>query len=271
MIDTACKVCGARAWRLAYRQGERDQFVFWRCGSCDLVVNGSPADTSQEKYALPDVRPIGERPPSDGLRQSWETIRRARPAPGRLLDIGCGNGAILQLAARDGWQVAGTELDPAHAALLRERLGLEVHTGTLAGIPDEAPFDVIVLRHVLEHVPDPLGTVREIGSRLAPGGLALLEFPTIDGWDQRLRRWMHRTGLHRHRYAADYRPGHVQEFNRRSFGALVARTPLALEHWETYSVRPLRGWLYRRIPIGNKARALLRRARGLEEDHPVRL
>ena len=256
--DLQCKVCGARAWRPAYRQGDRDQFAFWRCGGCDLVVNGSPADTSQEKYALPDIRSIEERPPSAGLRQSWAAIRHRHPEPGRLLDIGCGNGAILQLARREGWEVAGTELEPGHAALLRDRLGLDVYTGTLADVPANARFDVIVMRHVLEHVPDPLGTLAGIAGRLAPGGLALLEFPNIDGWDQRFRRWMHRTGLHRHRYAAQYRPGHVQEFNRRSFGALVDRTPLTLEHWETYSVRPVRGWLYRRVPIGNKARAVLR-------------
>ena len=174
-----CKLCGAAAWRLAYRQGDHDQFSFWRCGQCGLVVNGSPAESSQEKYVLTDFgRP---RAASAGLRQSWETIRQAHPVPGRLLDLGCGAGAVLLLARDAGWTVTGTELDPVHVRRMQGQLRLDVLCGGIEVVPGRERFDVVVMRHVLEHVLDPVGAIRRIEALLVPGGTALLEFPNIDG------------------------------------------------------------------------------------------
>ena len=117
----------------------------------------------------------------------------------------------------------------------------------------------IVLRHVLEHLPDPLAAMAIFRTLLAPGGHVLLEFPNIDGIDFRVKRWLHRTGLHRRRWPSDYRPGHCNEYDLPSFRHLADRTGFDLRAWETYSSGPVRNQLLRHWPVGTKARALIRK------------
>lgn len=194
-----------------------------------------------------------------GHRQTYAFIRRHKRPPGRMLDLGCGDGIVLHLARRDGWDVHGLELFPEQVALVRETLGLDVETSDIEsyhGAP--GTWDVVVLTHVLEHLPDPVGALRKIRDLLRPDGVGVLEFPNIDALDARVRRWLARRRIHRHRYRPEYVPGHVQEFCRRSFAFAAERAGLRLAHWETYAVNPLKHFLYRWVPLGNKARVLVR-------------
>ena len=124
-----------------------------------------------------------------------------------------------------------------------------------------ASCDVVVLTHVLEHLPDPLAALEKIRGLLKPGGIGVLEFPNIDALDARLRRLLDRLHLHRRHYPPTYAPGHVHEFCRASFGFACGKTGLALERWETYAINPVQYWLFRHVPLGNKARVLVRRPR----------
>ncbi len=81
---------------------------------------------------------------------------------GRYLDVGCGSGSLLGTARALGWQVAGIEMDEAAGAKAR-RFTDELHTGDVLSAPFSAGrFDVVTAFHVLEHVPDPVATVRRI-------------------------------------------------------------------------------------------------------------
>jgi predicted TIM-barrel enzyme len=93
----------------------------------------------------------------------------------------------------------------------------------------------VVLTHVLEHLPDPFGALTRIRDLLSPRGVGVLEFPNIDALDARFRRLLRRTGIHRHRYAPTYQPGHVQEFCRESFSFACDRAGLDLVIWKTYA------------------------------------
>ena len=260
-----CKLCDSRDLRLFYRQGDRRQYAFYRCPSCRLVMydtsGGGGGGVSQEKYVLQRVDPDARTRQNRAHRQTYEFIKRHARPPGRLLDLGCGDGTILVWARRDGWEVRGVELFPEQTALLRRQLELPVETADLSsyrGVPESA--EVVVLTHVLEHLPDPVAALRTIRELLVPGGMAVLEFPNIDGLDQRARRLLERLRLHRRRYAPTYVPGHVQEFCRASFDFACRRAGLSLERWETYAVNPIKYLVYRALPLGNKARVLVRRS-----------
>ncbi|MGH7673934.1 MAG: class I SAM-dependent methyltransferase [Gemmatimonadales bacterium] len=257
-----CKLCGATDLPLFYTQGDRRQHRFYRCPWCRLVVYDTRTGVSQEKYVLRAVDPEAATRQNRAHRQTYAFIRRHARPPGRLLDLGCGDGTVIWLARRDGWDVKGVELFPEHAALVRERLQLPVLAADIMSYQDEpARWDVVVLTHVLEHLPDPVAVLTKIRDLLKPGGAGVLEFPNIDALDARTRRALDRLGIHRRRYAPTYLPGHVQEFCRASFQFACGRAGLALERWETYAVNAVKHLLYRYIPVGNKARVLVRRPR----------
>jgi kynurenine formamidase len=81
--------------------------------------------------------------------------------------------------------------------------------------------------------------------------------PNIEAWDKRFKRLLENTGWHKRSYPNDFIAGHCNEFCRQSFEYLLSETGFRLIHWETYSSKPLNNWLMTRIPIGNKARALV--------------
>jgi SAM-dependent methyltransferase len=110
-----------------------------------------------------------------------------RKKPGRILDVGCGVGHFLNGMKRRGWQVFGTEVSEEAAAYARERFDLEVFVGPLeqAEFP-AACFDAVTLWHVLEHLHDPLATLREINRLLKNDGLLVFAIPNWDSVDARL-------------------------------------------------------------------------------------
>jgi 2-polyprenyl-3-methyl-5-hydroxy-6-metoxy-1,4-benzoquinol methylase len=105
----------------------------------------------------------------------------------RLLDVGCSYGFFLDTAQRRGWSVAGVELSTASASFARATYGLDVYTGLLADAPyDAGTFDVVTIRHVLEHVPNPAHLIAEAHTFLRPGGLILVAVPNLGSLAARL-------------------------------------------------------------------------------------
>src|SRR4051812_18039708 len=95
---------------------------------------------------------------------------------GRLLEVGCGHGLLLDEARALGFSVVG--LEPAHAAAAyaRDVLGLPVREETLESL-DAERFDVIVLADVLEHLDDPPAALDRCAELLAPGGSLVVVTP----------------------------------------------------------------------------------------------
>ena len=102
------------------------------------------------------------------------------PARGRLLDVGCGNGAFLARMHSLGWSVSGIEPDERAADLARKRLFPDVtivNASFETSSFGEATFDVVTSNQVIEHVEDPicfLGTIKRL---LVPGGTLVVTTP----------------------------------------------------------------------------------------------
>ncbi len=89
--------------------------------------------------------------------------------PGRLLDVGCGDGRRFAALEAMGWRVEGQEIDPSAAAAARAA-GHTVHLGPLTALAAPAgSFDAVTLNHVIEHVHDPVGLMRECHRLMRPG------------------------------------------------------------------------------------------------------
>ena len=102
------------------------------------------------------------------------------PTRGRMLDIGCGNGATLRAFGRglSGWRLSGFEVNARTRHEVLSLPGVEAFiAGELEAV--EGEFDCITLIHVLEHLPDPRTVLRWVRAHLAPGGLLVVQIPDI--------------------------------------------------------------------------------------------
>lgn len=140
---------------------------------------------------------------------------------GRLLDVGCGDGALLERMAALGWEAVGVEPDPQAAAVARAREGVEVRTGDLirARFPDSW-FHAVTMRHVIEHLHSPLGVLQECRRVLRTGGRLAITTPNILSTGHRVFReaWLHLDP-----------PRHIQLFSPESLAACVMRAGFQVE------------------------------------------
>jgi 2-polyprenyl-3-methyl-5-hydroxy-6-metoxy-1,4-benzoquinol methylase len=98
--------------------------------------------------------------------------------PGRLLDVGCGDGMFLNRMRQLGWTVDGVDFDAKAVANAKTKYGLDLHRGDLASAKfPGGSFDAITMSHVIEHVPDPLALMAEVQRILKPGGRLVLTTP----------------------------------------------------------------------------------------------
>lgn len=152
-----------------------------------------------------------------------------RREPGRLLDVGCGTGGLACTFARHGWEVAGVEPSAAAAASAAAR-GVDVHQGTLDDAPwHESTFDAIIFNHSLEHVPDPLASLRQAVALLREGGLLVVAVPNFGSWQRRVfgSRW----------FQLDL-PRHLQHFDSRTLTTLLQSVGVRPVATNTASMRP---------------------------------
>lgn len=263
--DFSCRLCGGNDLSLYHAMGNDGQFRYFKCPRCRLVNYDLSTGLEQAHYDEPDKDPMddSERWNFD-KDQSFAFLGKYLSPPGRLLDIGCGNGRLMYVARRAGWDVKGLELSPVMAKLVRKRLGAAV---VVADFTDVAPedidagkFDVICLRHVLEHLPNCLLAMRKIKALLATRGYVLIELPNVESVSKKLKRLLTRCGLRKPVYPEDMAIGHANEFCRASFEYLLGATGFELVRWETYSRKPLSNVIYNRIHVGSNARALIRAA-----------
>jgi len=106
----------------------------------------------------------------------------------RILDIGCGTGEFLG-ALSEKYNVVGIEPEPKAARWAAERFGFKVHTGDLKSASSLLEhFDLITMWHSLEHVPDPLETLRNTYSVTENSGWLLIALPNFRSLDARLYR-----------------------------------------------------------------------------------
>ncbi len=133
---------------------------------------------------------------------------------GRLLEVGCGSGQMLNSMQGLGWCVEGVDFDPAAVQNARNK-GLQVRLGTLEAqrYPNDH-FDAITMSHLIEHVHDPLELLSECYRVLKTGGQLVVVTPNSESWGHKMFRgsWLHLDP-----------PRHLYVFNSSSLRRLVEK------------------------------------------------
>lgn len=106
--------------------------------------------------------------------------RRYGTKGGRLLEIGSGLGHLVgQL--EDGFQTYGMDLN--HWAVKQSKDVINktsLETASAQELPfADSSFNVVIIKHIVEHLPDPAKAIREIGRVTAPGGILILATPNL--------------------------------------------------------------------------------------------
>ena len=102
------------------------------------------------------------------------SLARRFVSPGRLLDIGCGFGQFLRVAAAGGWEVDGVEPSRPARDYLKKKLGIKVRET----VPDDlADYQLVTLWDVVEHQPTPRKFLEEIGRTVSSGSVLAITVP----------------------------------------------------------------------------------------------
>lgn len=187
--DVSCGVCGSNEAEFLFEADNfrlrvtNQRFGLRRCRSCGLVYT-SPRPAVDEMGAFyQDAYYAGDRSAGTARLNEYfgeERVAYARrfKATGRVLDVGCGAGVFLEQMLRAGYDAYGVE----PFGSLGEDNGLRdrIYRGGLGSCSFPAgSFDLVTLWHVLEHVPDPMDTLRQVRRLLKPDGVLLLEVPNF--------------------------------------------------------------------------------------------
>ena len=113
------------------------------------------------------------------------------PAGTRVLDVGVGGGAVARFLSGRGCQVWGIEID-REAARHAERWCVRVVNADVETLDVDAEFgdecfDTVLCLDVLEHLKDPVGALRRVIRRLAPGGQVVISLPNVTHASVRLQ------------------------------------------------------------------------------------
>lgn len=222
-----CAVCGSRSYEAQWHVGDAllhtpGTFDIVSCVECGTMRVAPLPPFSVRRESFSDDYPLFDW--ALGRKQAVADERIARFAPqiaeinrrhhpGRLLDVGAGDGYFMLGMQTRGWEVRGIELHAAVATYAREQLGLDMEAGAEHELDWRGPYDCITLFGVLEDVDDPNACLSRCHENLADDGLLVVQTHNIASWEAR-------------HFGPDWfnieAPRHVWHFSPATLGRLLA-------------------------------------------------
>lgn len=160
------------------------------------------------------------------LWQKYHLItRQLGKATGTLLDVGTGMAVFPAFMQSKGWKVTALEPDAATREKASQLHRLEILAPEAMTLMGPHQYDVITLWHVLEHVHDLNGYLRQFHTLLKPGGLLLIAVPNYTSYDARVYGAC---------WAAYDVPRHLYHFSPEAMRRLLVR-----EHFDFKGIKPM--------------------------------
>jgi SAM-dependent methyltransferase len=195
METLPCNLCGSEEYSVLFESGVAQVNGIVKCKSCgllyahprqrkpdvDLIRNYDANWVYEHRDTTNKWRSDKESLQVRDYRSTKRILAEKFPHRGILVEIGCGLGYLLNFFKTDGWSTIGIEPNAGLCLCAQRDLGLTTIEGTL----DDARFEaghatVATMMHVIEHVPDPMSTFREVYRILKPGGYFVVETPRYD-------------------------------------------------------------------------------------------
>jgi 2-polyprenyl-3-methyl-5-hydroxy-6-metoxy-1,4-benzoquinol methylase len=214
-------------------------FTLCRCADCGLefVSPRLSFEELAEKVYSDNYFPKrdGANLPSpdtvDYIERQLADFQKLLDGRKKVLDIGCGNGAFLDLAREAGWEIAGVDIKVSPDA---RELDCPLWEGRLQEIDFGGErFDLIRLNHVLEHTQEPLRELQICRELLSPDGVLYISVPNITGLSPRLKNLQSRLHLKSHRWRHYAAMHHLFFFSPETLRAIVERAGFRVIEWNT--------------------------------------
>lgn len=246
----ACALCGARepGPHLACRAPGGMPFSFVRCRRCGLVYQDPRPvfEDLRRRYGREYFAyELANEENFFGLMRlgladiAFDRVTAGMLSPRTFLDVGCATGMLLQWMQGRGWGVQGVDVCRESAEYGERTRGVRIHPGTLAEARfGDGSFAVVHFSHLIEHVDDPRGFLREVRRVLRADGLAVITTPNIAGLQARLfgARW--RSAI----------VDHLVLFSRSTLSRMLAEEGFAVERevtWGGLAAGTAPAWLKR--------------------------
>ena len=217
-VHLDCDLCGSHEIRSILSSSNLDGPLV-RCIKCGLYYVssrssqlafglGSSSQTAERirdanRHFIPMLQEEEYRLNELNARWRLDRIREIQNG-GRLLEVGCGRGEFLRVAS-DSFDVFGVEPNPELASDAKR--DAPIHEGLIEEV-SLSDFDVGASFHVIEHVNSPSHFIGEIGKRLRPGGVIVLETPDIGSLSFRLMKSRWRQLIPEHYFFFDQKTLH---------------------------------------------------------------
>lgn len=196
-------------------------FFVSKCNGCGLIIqNPRPAFSEINRYYTEDYEPFREVGSSLVRWVRYNVLVKSRikrylnliGENGRVLDVGCSTGGLLlELKQYTNYELVGVE-PVKEAARIAQEANLDVYDCTLekASLEPES-FDLIVMNHVLEHLPNPREISNVAFSLLKKGGYFVGELPCADCAERKIfgKYWQ---GFHLPRHLTWFSKRQLKEF-----------------------------------------------------------
>ncbi len=180
-----CPICGSAAPKSELHTWKDpvggEYYTLLRCRGCGTVFADpfrAPGAAWYEKFSTADSYT------SANPDRFLSFLRMARLEPGSsVLDLGCGNGAFMRLAAARGLDAHGLDINPNAIAAAKAAGLSQVFEGTFAELMESEPgrrYDAVTMFDYFEHLDAPLESLRLAAKALRSGGLLFVNTPNED-------------------------------------------------------------------------------------------
>lgn len=176
-----CPLCAAKAYKFIVQTPQWEVRACRACSNAWTIPAPFSTDYAQADFhaAIDSCRNHNLLSLTD-LPKQWkhsvlaqtQLLRQHLPVHAKVVEIGCGEGVLLEELRRVGFVTYGIEPSLAASERARKR-GLDVVTGSFPEAQITDSIDCVVLSHVLEHFPDPVSVLRSI-RHMAPKARVLL-------------------------------------------------------------------------------------------------
>lgn len=201
MLDTDDKQCPVCDYERIIFFCEKENSQYARCERCQHAFLTGSADVKayEEFYQTRTSHHASEKKldwdySDQKLRYVYAPLLSALSrfsSPGKLVDVGCSNGAFVRAASKTGWDAVGVELEKASAETAI-RNGVNVVNDDLVNVGfSENSINCVTMWQLIEHIGDPTPLLKEITRILRPGGILAVSTPNIQSiaWTLLGARW----------------------------------------------------------------------------------